>query len=60
MASRRFEVHEIRHVISRMRLGESDRQLAKTGLLGRVKAGKLRLLAQAEVVRVGWTGWRRS
>ena len=46
MANRRFAVHEIRHVIARMRLGESDRQIAKAGLMGRVKAGKLRLLAQ--------------
>ena len=50
MANRRFAVHEIRHVISRMRLGESDRQLAKAGLMGRVKAGKLRQLAQDQ----GW------
>jgi hypothetical protein len=52
MANRRFAVHEIRHVIARMRLGDSDRQITKAGLMGRVKAG--------EVVRVGWTGWRRS
>ena len=32
MANRRFAVHEIRHVIARMRLGESDRQIAKAGL----------------------------
>ena len=50
MANRRFAVHEIRHVIARMRLGESDRQIAKAGLMGRVKAGKLRLLAQDQ----GW------
>lgn len=52
MANRRFAVHEIRHVISRMRLGESDRQIAKAGLMGRVKAGKLRQLAQDQ----GWLG----
>ena len=50
MANRRFAVHEIRHVISRMRLGESDRQIATAGLMGRAKAGKLRLLAQDQ----GW------
>ena len=40
MANRRFAVHEIRHVIARMRLGESDRQIATAGLMGRAKAGK--------------------
>ena len=50
MANRRFAVHEIRHVIARMRLGESDRQIATAGLMGRAKAGKLRLLAQDQ----GW------
>lgn len=38
MANRRFAVHEIRHVIARMRLGESDRQIAKAGLIGRLLA----------------------
>lgn len=45
MANRRFEVHEIRHVITRMRLGETDRQISRAGLMGRNKAATLRRLA---------------
>ena len=43
-------MHEYRHVLSRMRLGESDRQIARSGLMGRPKAGELRRLAEGE----GW------
>lgn len=50
MANRRFAVHEIRNIIVRMRLGESDRQLAKAGLIGRSKAAKIRSLANER----GW------
>lgn len=45
MANRRFEVHEIRNVITRMRLGETDRQISRAGLMGRNKAATLRRLA---------------
>lgn len=50
MANRRFEVHEIRHAIVRMRLGDSDRQIQKAGLMGRAKAAQLRQLASEQ----GW------
>ena len=50
MANRRFAVHEIRNIIVRMRLGESDRQLAKAGLIGRSKAARIRSLANEK----GW------
>ena len=50
MANRRFEMHEFRHILSRMRLGETDRQLAKAGLIGRRKAAELRLLFAGQ----GW------
>jgi hypothetical protein len=50
VANRRFAVHEIRNIIVRMRLGESDRQLAKAGLIGRIKAAKIRSLADEK----GW------
>lgn len=50
MSNRRFAVHEIRHIIARMRLGESDRDIAKTQLIGRSKAARLRRLAQEH----GW------
>jgi hypothetical protein len=37
MANRRFEVFELRQILVRMRLGESDRDLSKSGLIGRKK-----------------------
>ena len=45
MGNRRFEMHDYRHIISRVRLGESDRQIAKAGLMGRNKAADLREVA---------------
>jgi transposase len=50
MANRRFAVFEIRNVIVRMRLGESDREIARAGLMGRRKAARLRVLAREQ----GW------
>ncbi len=50
MGNRRFEMHEYRHIISRMRLGESDRRIAKVGLMGRNKAAELRRIAE----KCGW------
>lgn len=50
MSNRRFEMYEYRQVIYRMRLGESDRAIAKAGLTGRRKAAELRQLAKAH----GW------
>jgi transposase len=43
-------MYEYRQILVRMRLGESDRELAKAGLIGRRKAGKLRDIAQSH----GW------
>ncbi len=45
MGNRRFEMHEYRHIISRKRLGESDRQIAKARLMGCNKAAELRRVA---------------
>ena len=45
MANRRFAMYEIRHVIIRMRLGESDREIERAGLMGRRKASQLRAIA---------------
>ena len=39
MANRRFEMYQYRQVLTRMRLGDSDRAIARTGLMGREKAG---------------------
>ena len=50
MANRRFEMYQIRQVIVRMRLGESDRTIARAGLMGRKKARAVRVLAEQQ----GW------
>ena len=50
MSNRRFEMHQYRHVLVRMRLGDTDRAIAKLGLMSRTKAGRLRQLAQQQ----GW------
>ena len=50
MSNRRFEMYEYRQIIYRMRLGESDRAIAKAGLMGRRKAAELRKLAEEQ----GW------
>ena len=42
MTFRRFEMHHYRRVLSRMRLGETDRAIARTGLMGRHKAARFR------------------
>jgi hypothetical protein len=47
MANRRFERYEFHQILSRMRLGASDRQLANAGIIGRVKAGAIRSIAQS-------------
>lgn len=50
MANKRFEMYEYRNILVRMRQGESDRALAKAGLIGRPKAKALRAVASAQ----GW------
>ncbi len=50
MANRRFEMYELRRILVRMRLGDPDRAIARSGLMGRRKAGELRERALAE----GW------
>jgi hypothetical protein len=52
MSNRRFEMHQYRQVVFRMRLGESDRTIARAGLMGRRKAGELREIAHEQ----GWLG----
>ncbi|MCP4048699.1 MAG: hypothetical protein GY732_22200 [Gammaproteobacteria bacterium] len=46
MSNLRFEMHQIRQVLVRMRMGESNRAIAKAGLMSRNKAAELRNLAQ--------------
>ena len=43
-------MYELRQILVRMRFGDSDRALAKAGLIGRPKAKALRQLAEVE----GW------
>ena len=50
MSFRRFEMHQYCHVLSRMRLGDTDRSIARSGLMGRKKSAQLRLLASKH----GW------
>ena len=50
MGNRRFEMHEYRQIITRMRLGDSDRQISQYKLMGRNKAAKLRKAAKLH----GW------
>lgn len=50
MANRRIEMYQYRQVIHRMRQGQSDRAIAKTKLMGRVKLAVVRSIAQEK----GW------
>ena len=50
MSNRRFEMYEYHQALVRMRLGESDRQIAKTGLMGRRKLALVRETAESQ----GW------
>ncbi len=45
MSFRRFEMHQYRHVLSRMRSGDTDRSIARSGLMGRKKSAEFRQLA---------------
>jgi hypothetical protein len=47
MANRRFEMYQYRHILSRMRSGDSDRDLARAGVIGHRKAGEFRRLAES-------------
>lgn len=50
MANRRIEMHQYRQVIHRMRLGQSDRAIAKSKLIGRTKCAAVRAVAAQK----GW------
>ena len=50
MSNRRFEMYQYRQVIHRMRMGESDRTIARARLMGRIKCGQVRAIA-------GEQGW---
>ncbi len=50
MANRRFEMYQYRQVLARMRLGQTSRAIARSGLMGRRKAEALRRVAADQ----GW------
>ena len=45
--NRGFEMHQYRHILGRVRLGESDRQIDAAGLMGRRTAAKMHRKATA-------------
>jgi hypothetical protein len=55
MANRRFEMFQYRQVLTHMRSGQSDSQIAKAGLMGRVKVSRFRDLAAKQ----GWLDLRK-
>ena len=50
MANRRFEMYQYRQVIHRMRMGETDRAIARSKLMGRLKCAHVRAVADEN----GW------
>jgi len=50
MGRRKIEMHEYRQVLLRLRQGDSDRDVARSRLMGRAKTAAFRSLAQA----CGW------
>jgi len=50
MSNRRFEMFEYRAVLVRMRQGDTDRSIARSGLMGRTKVRDFRVLARLH----GW------
>lgn len=45
MAKRNFEMYQYRQVLLRMRQGDSDREIARSGLMGRSKSAAVRIVA---------------
>jgi len=50
MGRRKIEMHEFRKVLIRLRAGDRDREVARLGLMGRVKVALFRALA----ISLGW------
>jgi transposase len=50
MGRRKIEMHEYRNVLIRLRAGDGDREIARLGLMGRVKVANFRQHAQS----LGW------
>jgi hypothetical protein len=45
VARRSIEMHEYRQALLRLRQGDSEREIARSGLMGRAKAARFRELA---------------
>lgn len=50
MTNRRFEMYHYRQLMARMRQGDSDRDIARSRLMGRKKIARVREIA----VQHGW------
>ena len=50
MGYRRIEMSDIRYIIHLMRLGESDREISRSKIVGRKKASKIRKISEEK----GW------
>ena len=50
MSNRRFEMYEYRQVIHRMKMGETDRAIARSKVMGRLKCAQIRAVAEQN----GW------
>lgn len=50
MARSSIEMHQHRQVLMRLRQGDSDRQISRSGLMGRAKAARFREFAREK----GW------
>ena len=48
MARRRIEMFQYRQALLRLRQGDSEREIARSGLMGRPKAASFRALAQRQ------------
>lgn len=46
MSNRRFEMYQYRHIIHRMRMGETNRAIGRTGEMGRIKCAEVRSIAK--------------
>ena len=50
MTNRRFEMYHYRQILVRMRLGDSDREIARSKTMGRKKVAQVRAMA----AELGW------
>jgi hypothetical protein len=46
MSNRRFEMYDYRQIIHRIRMGQTDREIARTKIIGRAKCGYIRSIAK--------------